>query len=235
MIGLQNVVRVVVLLGAGKRSQSRCAATKHIQTIVVQVPLWRVSMDAPAGKRARSLSVAALKAQLPYVSQSALAALLMAAKNNELPDITTRHMLRKARESYVAQLTPYGTIHQELSFGDNITVQVQHPFAMLHHCAKVSKSFSSLLQQCLSESRSTPASPWNIIYYLDEVSPGNQLAYTHLRKSWVVYWSFMELGPALSSEDAHTDKPKHAHTYNRQAHTHARMRTETRTRGSNVR
>jgi len=45
--------------------------------------------------------------------------------------------------------------------------------------------------------------PWSLVIYADEVVPGNALSRANLRKVWVAYWSFLELGmAALSQEDA---------------------------------
>jgi hypothetical protein len=184
----------------------------------------------------------ALKASLPYISQSALAALFKFAKDNTLPDITTRDALRGARFQYVHQDTPYGTIHQRLALSDTVSTEVQHPMAMLYHCTKHSTNFSHLMRRTVMEHPVSMVSPWNIIFYSDEVSPGNQLAYAHRRKTWAVYWSFLEFGPALSSEDAsqHADANfrlacthSHAHTHTHthtHAHAHAHTHTHTRTR-----
>ena len=190
-------------------------------------------MAAPSSKRSRLDGVVALKASLPYISQSALAALFKFAADNKLPDITARHQLRRARFQYVHQDTPYGTIHQRLALSDTVSTEVQHPMAMLYHCTKHSANFSHLMRRTVMEHPVSMVSPWNIIFYSDEVSPGNQLAYAHRRKTWAVYWSFLEFGPALSSEDAsqHADANfrlacthSHAHTH---THTHTCARTRT--------
>ena len=45
--------------------------------------------------------------------------------------------------------------------------------------------------------------PWNLILYADEVVPGNQMHYDNLRKEWVMYFSFKELGVlTLGMEEA---------------------------------
>ena len=158
-------------------------------------------MDPPGAKRARGAGIVELKSKLPYISQSAIAALLKVAKNMELPDACTRGNVRDARHEYLSQPTPYGTIHQALALTDRVSTEVQHPFAVLFHCAKPSPSFSSLLQRCLAKNPSDLDHKWRLILYSDEVSPGNQLAYVHARKTWSVYWSFLEFGAALSCED----------------------------------
>ena len=158
-------------------------------------------MDPPCAKRSRSHGIIELKSKLPYISQSAPTGLLQAAKDAQLPDAHTALHVRNAKLDYVNQRTPYGPIHQEMAITDKVTTEVQHPFAVLYHCAKHSQSFSSLLQRSLRTYPPDLAHPWRLILYSDEVSPGNQLAYVHARKTWTVYWSFLEFGAALSSED----------------------------------
>lgn len=158
-------------------------------------------MESPSAKRSRHDGIAALKARLPYISSSALAAVIKVAKDTKLFEVTNRTSLRQSRQEYVTQSTPYGPIHQRMDIAEDLSTEVQHPMAMLWHCAKHSQSFSSLLQRCLSTFKSDLAHQWRIILYADEVSPGDQLAFKHERKTWAVYWSFMEFGSALSSED----------------------------------
>jgi hypothetical protein len=158
-------------------------------------------MDPPCAKRSRGHGIIELKSKLPYISTNALAELLKVAKTTKLPEAHTAANVRKAKLEYVSQHTPYGTIHQDMAITDTVTTEVQHPFAVLYHCAKHSPSFSSLLQRTLAKYPSDLAHPWRLILYSDEVSPGNQLAYVHARKTWAVYWSFLEFGAALSCED----------------------------------
>ena len=158
-------------------------------------------MESPSAKRIRLIGIAELKARLPYIPSSALAAVLKVAKDTKLLEVHNRKALRQSRQEYVTQSTTYGPIHQRMDIAEDLSTEVQHPMAMLWHCAKYSQSFSSLLQWCLSKFTSDLAHQWRIILYSDEGSPGNQLAYKHERKTWAVYWSFMEFGPALSCED----------------------------------
>ena len=60
----------------------------------------------------------AFRGRLPYVSQSALAAMLCIAKHEPLPDASTRTHIRSARDATVRQTTPYGPIHKVLTLPD---------------------------------------------------------------------------------------------------------------------
>ena len=42
-----------------------------------------------------------------------------------------------------------------------------------------------------------------IIEYTDEIVPGRELIKNNDKKIWILYWSFLDFGPAaLSNEDA---------------------------------
>ena len=68
-----------------------------------------IQMAIEAGKR------------LPFVSQSALAALLKIAKTEKLPDVTTRDGLRQARNDFVNVQTPFGRLHQVIDVGGGVS------------------------------------------------------------------------------------------------------------------
>ena len=188
-------------------------------------------MSIHASKRARVTDVAALKAKLPYITQAALAEVLKLAKKEQLPDgVASRHMLRRARDDFVHSMTPYGPIHQRLQLTGSMTIEVQHPMAMVHYCCKHSKVFSNLVQRIAQEFPPSLISQWNIILYCDEVSPGNQLAYKHERKTWAIYWSFAEFGSLLSNEDFYTHVYTHAHTRALYTNTRTHARTYAHTR-----
>ena len=147
-----------------------------------------------------------LRDRLPYVSQSALSAILKIAQHDELPDIHNRRALRDARDSKAQAATPYGPICQIVELlgedGKQVPVEVQHPFAMLHHACLTSKPLSALMKRCIEKRPPSLAKPWSLVLYADEVTPGNQLAYKSHRKFWAVYWSVLEWGPqVLSDED----------------------------------
>ena len=142
-----------------------------------------------------------LKAKLPFISQSALGAVLRLAKREELPDIASRDVVREARDRYVQLDTPYGPVHQHLDLGGGIQAEVQHPMAMLYAVSMKSNAFAALLRRTISRFPCSPMSPWKLIIYTDEVTPGNQLAYAHARETWAWYWSFLGFAQSISSEN----------------------------------
>ena len=70
-----------------------------------------VMADRP-GKIAKLQS---LRSRLPYVSQSALSAILQLAAQEELPGSCSRKDVRRARDDTVKELTPYGSLHQTIT------------------------------------------------------------------------------------------------------------------------
>ena len=163
-------------------------------------------------KRARAdelAKVTSLKARTPYISQSAFGALLRITKQEHLPQVSTRKAIREARNKHVTMATPYGPVHQRIDLGGGVSAEVQHPMAMLYAASASSPAFAVLLRRALSRFPCSPVSPWELILYTDEVSPGNQLAYAHERETWAWYWPFIGYGQSLPPDDVRT----HTHIY----------------------
>ena len=116
-----------------------------------------------------------LKARIPYVSQSALSAILRLAQTEALPDVRDRRDLRNARDNHVRVSTPFGPLHQRMALSGGITTEVQHPLAMLYKACADSEQFSALVSRTYDKFPCTPSRPWRICVYTDEVTPGNQL------------------------------------------------------------
>ena len=75
------------------------------------------------------------------------------------------------------------------------------PFAFLYKASEVDGGFFRMLKAKLLATPCSPASPWRVALYADEVVPGNQLSVHNARKVWVIYFSFLELGARhLSNE-----------------------------------
>jgi hypothetical protein len=156
--------------------------------------------DRPA-KLARLQSI---RSRLPFISQSALSALLQLAANEPIPDASSRSDIRAARDMSVSQGTPYGALHQTITvdgIDGPVQLEVQHPLAMLYHCCTLSKSFSTFIGQLAAARPPTIDRPWRLILYTDEVLPGNQLGYKGARKFWAVYWSIYEFGSSVLSDE----------------------------------
>ena len=62
-----------------------------------------------------------------------------------------------------------------------------NPFSYLNWLCQHSLQFSNFLQTCYDKRPATPAKPWQIILYADEITSGNVLATMHARKAWGIY------------------------------------------------
>ena len=156
--------------------------------------------DRPA-KLARLQSI---RSRLPYISQSALSALLHLAANEPIPDASSRSDIRAARDMSVHHVTPYGALHQTITVAGidgPVQLEVQHPLAMLYRCCTLSSNFSKFIGQLAAARPPTIDKPWRLILYTDEVLPANQLGYKSARKFWAVYWSILEFGSSVLSDE----------------------------------
>ena len=146
-----------------------------------------------------------LRRRIPHVSASALSAILNEVQR-EMPELSSRNAIREARNSALNDDTPYGSIFTTIvltsSTGDH-HFDIVNPFALLYYVFLNCSAFRAAMDAALAIRPSTHDAPWRIVLYCDEVTPGNQLAQDNLRKLWAFYFSFMEFGAAiLSQEDA---------------------------------
>ena len=107
-----------------------------------------------------------------------------------------RHRIRFAN-----QQTPFGKLIQErpvaLRKGGCISLPFLHPAAMLWVCCRDRPEFRSVFSSVLNGQR------LKLVVYCDEVTPGRELIAYNDKKVWAMYWSFLDFGPAvLSNEDA---------------------------------
>ena len=183
----------------------------------------RCSVIMAEPRAAKLARVEALRTSVPYVSHSALAAILAAAQEAPLPK-ADRNTVREGRDRVAMTETPYGPLHQSMRIG-GLDVEYQHPAAALYAFCSKSRAFSDLVRHTASTQPPTPARPWHLLIYLDEISPGNQLAYTHARKTWGIYYSVLEFGAAAHAhEDRHRRPTALTHHATRTADTHTNVR-----------
>ena len=58
-----------------------------------------------------------------------------------------------------------------------------------------------ILGSLLKQRPNTFDNPWRLVVYSDEITPGNQVAHKNPRKTWAIYYSFLEFGSLLGSEE----------------------------------
>jgi len=156
-------------------------------------------------RSAKLRKLAEFRNRLPYVSQSALGAILKLAKECPVPDLSNRHHVRHARDLDACQDTPYGPLIKTVKVlgkdGAPVHIDVQCPFAMLYLAAKT-KHFAKLLRDTAQRRPPSPTTPWQLCMYSDEVCPGNNLKVDNRRMLQACYMSMLEFGAcALSKED----------------------------------
>ena len=125
-----------------------------------------------------------------FISQSGIAEVLAAVKQHgELPDGISRSAVKRKRQQAVDLTTPYGKLLQQwefvLSDGSRKKIFFSPPAAAVWHSSHIG-GMQQLLEQKLAAHPSNLNSQWDIIVYLDEVSPGNQLKSDNRRKLWCV-------------------------------------------------
>ena len=146
--------------------------------------------------------------KLPFATVSAMSAWVNEIKNDpsllELP--STRNDFRAGRDEFVNANTGFGPMLQTIKTtkpdGSSLDMFAAHPWAVLDTCISKSNRLRRLIDKQLALTPCTPETPWHIILYSDEVTPGNTHSPQNNRKFQAVYWSFLEFGPwALSHEE----------------------------------
>ena len=144
--------------------------------------------------------------RLPHVSHSALSAILDEVQRSGVPEMHSRRHVRNARELIFDRATPYGHLHQDrlvaaADGGPPVHMQFAHPLALIWKAYSHCKAFADYVDKCLEMVPSTQEHPWRLVFYSDEVIPGDQIGGKKHRKFQTVYFSFMEFQDALSHED----------------------------------
>jgi hypothetical protein len=122
--------------------------------------------------------------------------LLLAAKEDGVPEHVSRRTQLRYRKTAAIAESPYGPllVDVELPFTDGVqAVTFAHPLSMLWLCARDSAPFAAVLASTLAK-HPPEAAPWHVIFYNDEIGL-SPLKYDS-RKVEVCYWSFLEFGPA---------------------------------------
>ena len=145
-------------------------------------------------------------ARLSCMSQVALSSALKHATAADLGVHVDRNDVREARDEEARLKTPFGSLHQVIKLPtatgpSTISIEVQHPLAMLHQASSINDSLAKLLKATADKSPPGLERPWRVVLYCDEVFPSNQLAYKSARKAWAIYWSILDWGAAALSDE----------------------------------
>ena len=137
-----------------------------------------------------------------HVSQRALSHICKDIKLKGMVKATSPRTQGRNRSALANRDTPFGKLIQERSLvtkkGGTIRIPFLHPAAMLWVCCEDRNEFKTFFSSVLERQPRL-----RIVQYTDEVTPGRELLAYNDKKVWVLYWSFLEFGPAaLANEDA---------------------------------
>ena len=137
-----------------------------------------------------------------YVSQRGLSHICTDIKAKGMVKATSPRTMMRNRSASTNRLTPFGKLIQERSLvpkkGGTIKIPFVHPAAMLWVCCEESNEFKMFFSSVLEGQPRL-----RIAEYTDEVTPGRELVSYNDKNKRVLYWSFLDFGPAaLANEDA---------------------------------
>ncbi len=76
-----------------------------------------------------------------------------------------------------------------------------NPFALMAHLLRSAAPFGRLLIHRARLCPPTQTHPWRLIFYVDEVTPGNVMSPDKGRKCYAFYFSFREFGSRLLAHE----------------------------------
>ena len=143
---------------------------------------------------------------LPYMSASAMAALLKDVKESGVPELCGRKHIKASRVEAIQMAGgPFGPLIQSVEVigkaGKPMSVDIISPLAFLAHAFGQGGSFHDFFIARLKQHPCTLEFQWHFILYADEITPGNPLGEAR-RKIWVMYWSFREMGGTALQKQA---------------------------------
>ena len=120
-----------------------------------------------------------------YVSNAALANVLKNIKEDPtvLEEGSSRWAVKRKREKDVRVSTFFGSLMQSMTLslldGSNMEAWFVHPICLLDHLIQTSAWFASLMASTMQQF----PGEWNLVWYADEVTPGNALRPLNHRKT----------------------------------------------------
>ena len=143
-----------------------------------------------AAKRRRILGLAGTG----RVSDVGLISIVEAIRSDPalLDDPLTR---RRIQTAYASISRAVACVHTfPASHGKSFDWVHCQPAALLKFFLAESTALNRFFHTKLVEHPSSPAKPWHLCLYGDEITPGNALSHQNLRKSWTWYFTFLEFG-----------------------------------------
>lgn len=128
-----------------------------------------------------------LRRSVPYVSKSALEAILARVAEEGLPERRTTKAMLAAVRAELAHWCAYGELLMTSKVVDleGMEQDMLHVnfHSLLHGAYKQGGSFTELLNACHSRCPSSLERPWSLCVYTDECWPGNALSAKAQKKS----------------------------------------------------
>ena len=174
------------------------------------IPLHHVvchaGMEECESRPAKLRKLEGFRRQLPYISCKALEEVITLVKKDGCPDLHSRKNIKEAVEVTLNDFCSYGPLveHVEVTTlaGGIKKFPVLNLPTFLQGVFAEGGYFYQLLLEMHQRKPSTYHAPWHGILYADELHPGNQLNSTS-RKTWCLYFSWLELTPKLLTEEKH--------------------------------
>ena len=141
------------------------------------------------------------------MSSSALSNIVKDIQEHGLPELHQRKHMQQARDWRLNEHNAYGPLTETVSImfkdGKKGEIMLVNIFSLLQALYGQNGGFTQLVNASLKKHPCSHSKPWQLIYYTDEIVPGNPLSAETSRKIQTAYISFKEFGAiALSKEEA---------------------------------
>ena len=124
---------------------------------------------------------------IPFVSAAGLSAILQEVDKVGVPELHQRKHLQEARDAKVMQHQSYGPmitdIKVHLTTGEERSLQVINFLSLLNACYEQGGSMHQLLKETAVKFPPSPSRPWHLIFYSDEIVPGNVFIIRHIAQA----------------------------------------------------
>ena len=142
-----------------------------------------------------------------HVTASAFAELVKEFRNEGLPDLAARKHLKEAAELDLKISTRHGPLLKPLlclsKENKLMRLPAADPLALLDTCFSKAGAFESMLHAAWENQPCCSESPWGLILYADEITPGNVLSHDNRRRIWSFYISIKQFSAVnLQAEGA---------------------------------
>ena len=139
---------------------------------------WTMADNRPAKLR----KLDSLRRRLPHMSQNEMAALPRDVEEHGLPELTTRQSMTEARTLVANTRTLHGPIITQINVdgvdGSTTSILCFNLLSYMVACFDQCESWRKLIVDRHQSSPSSVESPWSLIVYTDEITPGNLLSHS---------------------------------------------------------